>query len=227
MILCVRAYVFTSELTQVNLLSLPPSQRNPISGGVFFIQSRITNWCSGSLHKGRHPQCWRCSHSIWKLSSPVFSHTSLSPENHSNLHTLTWAGVCLHHHLIPHSMPVLDSLILRIAQTLIHSFAIFGKYQVGPLKEKSKCYVLSILLWEYLPADSMDENVPDWLSCALQRPPATPYSLCKLRNSRLVMSYIQDQNVESQLHSMSTPSIRTAAQLRIWTEKRLQMTAMS
>lgn len=92
---------------------------------------------------------------------PVFSHTSLSPENHSNLHTLTWVGVCLHHHLTPHSMPVLDSLILRIAQTLIHSFAIFGKYQVGPLKEKSKCYVLSILLWEYLPADSMDENVPD------------------------------------------------------------------
>lgn len=44
------------------------------------------------FHKGWHPQCWRCNCSIWALSFPVFSHTSLCPENHSNLHTLPWGG---------------------------------------------------------------------------------------------------------------------------------------
>lgn len=92
---------------------------------------------------------------------------------------------------------------------------LFGKYQAGPLKEKSKCFVLSVLLWEYLPAGSMDENVPGCLSSALQNPLTIPYGLCKLKNSTLAMSYIEDQNIESQLHSVSTPSIKSAAQLRI------------
>lgn len=61
----------------------------------------------------------------------------------------------------------------------------------------------------------MDENVPGYLSSALQNPPVTPYGLCKLKNSRLAMSFIQDQNAESQLHYMSTPNIKSAAQLRI------------
>lgn len=104
---------------------------------------------------------------------------------------------------------------------------LFRKYQAGPLKEKSKCFVLSILLWEHLPAGNMDENVPGCLSSALQNPLATPYGLCKLKNSWLAMSYIQDQNVESQLHSVNTPSIMTATQLRIWTGKGPKMTAMS
>lgn len=79
------------------------------------------------FHKGWHPQCWRCGFSIWMLSSPVFSHTFLWSENHFNLHTLTWMGLCLHHHLTPCLTHDLDSLILCVTWTLFHSHAIFWK----------------------------------------------------------------------------------------------------
>lgn len=50
-------------------------------------------------------------------------------------------------------------------------------------------------------------------------PQHLPYRLCKLKGSGLVMSCIQGQNVESQLHSMKTPSSTTAAHLTLQTEK--------
>lgn len=97
MILCVRGYVLTSELTQVKMLSLPPSgsQRKPKSGGVFAIQSGITIEAQDLFSQGLQPSVLRLQSQHLNVEAPQCFPTHLCAQKitPTYIHSHGWEQV--------------------------------------------------------------------------------------------------------------------------------------
>lgn len=142
------------------------------SGCVFSIHSRITDWSSGFVFRRTVNliseevvtafECWVPQHfptALWtqKITAvcihwPGWDISALS--SHSLSHPWFWFPdplFCINMNLFPR-----------------HFWSVLGSYS----ETNPKCFVLDILLWKYLPADSMDKNVPRLFCSVLQSPPA-------------------------------------------------------